>query len=241
LKELLDKNEAIRTKALKNANITFVPISNWVKEKADASAIIGDFPKQIIHNGLDFSVFKATDKGEARALFKLPKDKKIVLLGSDISMYKRKGIQLAIEALEQLDHNIFQPVIFGMYTDELPSNFIRTGYIKDESKLAALYSAADLFCMSSIEEAFGQVTIEALACGIPVVSFSNGGSLDIILPGVNGILAEGFSSEALAEALKKAAETVWDSEAIIRDTDGRFNIENKIEAYIQLYEAMLPI
>ena len=239
LKKLRERNSRIRTKALENAKVTFAPISNWVREKADASAIIGHFPKQVIHNGLDFSIFKPMDKAEAREVCKLPLNKKIVLLGSDISMSKRKGIDLAIEVLEQLDNNVFQPVIFGEYGRELPSNFIHVGRINEESKLVALYNSADLFCMSSIEEAFGQVTIEALACGVPVVSFPNGGSLDIIKPGENGILANDFSSEALAEALQSASVTDWDSEAIIRDTHKRFNIQDKIEDYIQLYETIL--
>lgn len=239
LDDLLGENAAVRTKALKNNNIAFVAISNWVKEKADESAIIGTFPTQVIHNGLNFSVFKPMEKLEARSLFGLPSDKKIVLLGSDISMSKRKGIQLAIEALALLDSGIFQPVIFGHYEDKLPPNFIRTGYVKEEGKLAALYTAADLFCMPSIEEAFGQVTIEALACGVPVISFPNGGSLDIIKDGFNGILATDFTVEALSEALQKAVAIDFNSESIIKDIHERFDIRQKIEAYMELYHKLL--
>ena len=239
LEGLLKKNATVRKKALKNKNITFVAISNWVKEKADKSPIIGNFPKTVIQNGLNFSVFKPMDIGEVRSLFDLPVDKKIVLLGTDVSKSKRKGIHLAIKALKLLDSERFQPVIFGEYSGVLPSHFIRTGYVKEESLLAALYTASDFFCMSSIEEAFGQVTIEALACGVPVISFPNGGSLDIIKDGFNGILATDFTAEALSEALRKAVSIDFNSESIIKDVHERFDIQQKIEAYMELYHKLL--
>ncbi|MEM7187461.1 MAG: glycosyltransferase [Bacteroidota bacterium] len=240
LKNILDRGSSIRSKALRGSDITFVPISNWVNEKAGESSVIGSFPRQVIDNGLDFSIFQPMDKLEARARFDLPTDKKIILVGSDISMSERKGLRLTFEAWTQLDAARYQLVLFGAYEGTLPDGAIHTGHISDERSLATLYNAADVFCMSSIEEAFGQVTIEALACGVPVASFPNGGSLDIIRPGVNGVLARSFSSESLAAALTAALETEWNMEAIVDDTRDRFSIKNKIEQYLQLYGSVWP-
>ncbi len=52
------------------------------------------------------------------------------------------------------------------------------------------YSAADLFVMPTRAEAFGQVVIEAMACGTPVVGFDVGGVPDMVRPGQTGLLAQ---------------------------------------------------
>jgi len=239
LTNVLSKNSKIRQKALKNATIHFVPISKWVFDKAQKSHLIQDFPKTIIHNGLDFSIFKPLDKQKARELLSLPMDKKIVLLGADQIKTKRKGFNEALKALEMIGRKDIQPVIFGKTKEELPTYLINLGYINNIEKLIQVYSAADIFLMPSLEEAFGQVTIEALSCGIPVVSFPNGGSLDIINNGMNGELAEDFSFEALFKALSKALLTTYNSEMIIKDVKTRFDISNKVCEYIDLYKAIL--
>ena len=165
-------------------------------------------------------------------------DKKIVLLGADINHSPRKGFQLAVEALDALEDENVLPVVFGKFEATLPDHFMQIGYISDENLLAELYSASDYFLMPSIEEAFGQVTIEALSCGVPVVSFPNGGSLDIIIENKNGVLASNFTPEALCKALKIALDLDFNSEAIVEDVRARFNIQDKIESYVKLYKSL---
>ena len=129
LKKILKKNTDIRNKALNNKNITFVPISNWVKQKAEKSSITKHFPIRMIHNGLDFSQFQPSEKNKARKQFNLPFDKKIILIGADIAHSPRKGFHLAVEVFKNLNNGTIQPVIFGKFKGELPENFINVGYI----------------------------------------------------------------------------------------------------------------
>jgi len=238
LKKILLKNEMLRKRSLRGHNITFVPISNWVKNKADESDIIREFPKKVIHNGLDFSIWMPQDKTAARERFDLPKDQILILMGADINRIERKGMGNAVAAIEGLQRNDVTAVVFGNYTKQLPQNFMNVGKIKDEATLVQLYSAADYFLMSSLEEAFGQVTIEALSCGVPVISYPNGGSLDVIRPSFNGMLADDFSVEALTEALKLAMDGTFSSEEIIKDVQQRFNIQVRVEDYIALYKKL---
>ncbi len=235
----LKANTEIRRKFLNGKNITFVPISNWVKQKAENSVLIADFPKKLIHNGLDFSIFKPIDKKVARELFNLPQDKPILLIGADKLNVPRKGLKIALEAIGKMNLKDYNIVIFGNVTFEIPEKFIYLGAVTDERLLPALYSAADYFLMTSIEEAFGQVTIEALACGVPVISFPNGGSVDIIKNNINGILAKDFTAEALVNAINLAFLTNFDSEIIIKDVKLRFNIIDKVKEYIELYKMVL--
>src|SRR5690606_6634145 len=49
----LDENFSIRKKALKGTKICLVPISDWVEKKAQESTLLRNFPKKVIHNGVD--------------------------------------------------------------------------------------------------------------------------------------------------------------------------------------------
>ncbi|WP_245896527.1 glycosyltransferase [Flavobacterium sediminis] len=133
-----------------------------------------------------------------------------------------------------------QVVTFGK-GESWNTDIISLGEIQDERLLALLYSAADLFIMSSIEEAFGQVTIEALACGLPVVSFPTGGSIDIIKEGENGILAKDFTANELAKAIAKALSQSFDLQVITDDVQKRFDIKDKVSEYRNLYETILQL
>jgi glycosyltransferase involved in cell wall biosynthesis len=233
------ENKKIRKKALLNSNINFIAISNWVLTKANESDIIGHFPKRVIHNGVDFNIFKPYNKLLAREVFNLPIDKIIILLGADQVTNNRKGFNLAIEAIDQINDSNIQVVIFGKGDSKLSDSGIYVGEVGDERLLSILYSAADYFIMASIEEAFGQVTIEALASGTPVISFPNGGSLDIVKDEINGVLAKDFTSNELSNAIKRALLISFDQNKIIQDVKNRFNIYEKIQEYIQLYKTLI--
>ena len=238
-KTVLLKNMKLRKKALQNTNITFVPISNWVAEKVSQSPIISNFPKQVIHNGLDFSIWKPKDKQKARKHFGIPEEKKVILIGADITHVTRKGFNIAVNAIKSLNNTSICAVVFGNYKEQLPKGFIKVGRINSEEELTQLYSASDYFLMPSIEEAFGQVTLEALSCGIPVISFPTGGSVDVINNEVNGILAADFTTKSLQNAIKQALSQSFKSEEIIEKIQQRFSIEEKVNSYLKLYQQLL--
>jgi glycosyltransferase involved in cell wall biosynthesis len=75
------------------------------------------------------------------------------------------------------------------------------GYISNDRTLAALYSAADVMVVPSLEEAFGKTAAEALACGTPVVSFDATGLKDIVEHQQCGYRATPYSSEDLANGI----------------------------------------
>ena len=58
------------------------------------------------------------------------------------------------------------------------------------SELAALLSGSDVLVFPSLTDTFGLVMIEALACGVPVAAFPVPGPLDVLEPGVTGVLHE---------------------------------------------------
>src|SRR5690606_19576207 len=71
--------------------------------------------------------------------------------------------------------------------DALPP-LVSTGYLSTPQAQATAYSAADVFVIPSLAEAFGQTALEAMACGTPVIGFETGGIPDMVRPGDTGLL-----------------------------------------------------
>jgi len=77
-------------------------------------------------------------------------------------------------------------------------------YCGDSHTLAALYRATDLFVHPGVQETFGLVTLEAQACGTPVVGI-HGSYMDRIIHNDQTLWARENSAEALAEAIVQTA------------------------------------
>ena len=58
-----------------------------------------------------------------------------------------------------------------------------------------------MFLNPSITEAFGNVTLEAMACALPVIAAESTGATNLVRPGVTGTLVDGESAEEFADAL----------------------------------------
>ena len=154
--------------------------------------------------GLPLEVFYPRDQATSRDALKLPRDKFILLFSCNNLGDKRKGMDHLIQALNLLNLPNLVPVCIG-YNDgktklDLP-NLMSVGMINDPEQQALLYSAADLFVAPSLEEAFGQVFIEAAACGTPSVAYPVGGVPEALTDGVVGRLAKVVHPDALSKAI----------------------------------------
>ncbi len=100
--------------------------------------------------------------------------------------------------------------------------------------IAAVYRRATLVVMSSHYEAFGNVIVEAMAFGTPVVAFDcDFGPSEIIIDGVNGFLVPQNDIPGLAQAILRALAHPWDTDAIVA-TAQRFSEERAIQHYVNL-------
>jgi glycosyltransferase involved in cell wall biosynthesis len=76
-----------------------------------------------------------------------------------------------------------------------------TGYLKGEA-LAEAYASADLFAFPSTTETFGQVVLEAMASGLPVIAFDAEGVRDLVRHNETGLLAPEGDTAAFTQSLR---------------------------------------
>jgi len=81
---------------------------------------------------------------------------------------------------------------------------IFTGQLTD-TDLARALASADVFFNPSITEAFGNVTLEAMACALPVIAAEATGATNLVHSGVTGTLVDGTDSDAFADAIARYA------------------------------------
>jgi len=168
-----------------------------------------------------------------RKELKIPGDSQVILHASRIitlekgtikDILKEKGIITLLEA--------FSPIFSKDPTVKLviamavpPKNFIREfrltlekikGYIQLHNveggvilkefkmeQMPLVYNGADIFVMVSENETFGQVYIEAMACGIPVIGTNVGGIPEVIIDNFNGFLVEPNNPSILTQRIEE--------------------------------------
>lgn len=105
--------------------------------------------------------------------------------------------------------------------------------------METIYSQADAVVLSSEYEGMPNCLIEAIGCGIPIVSYDCPiGPKEIVVDGVNGYLVEYNNIEQLAECLIKALDKEWDAEKI-KDTCSKFYVKKIAEQYLQVFQKVM--
>jgi glycosyltransferase involved in cell wall biosynthesis len=79
---------------------------------------------------------------------------------------------------------------------------IFAGYRYGE-ELASMYASSDLFVFPSLSETFGNVVLEAMASGLPVVAYDVQGPKDIVVDRSTGTLVSEITANALAAGIRE--------------------------------------
>lgn len=148
-------------------DMTIITPSKWLAGLVKES-FLKNYKVEVIHNGIDLEVFKPTPS-DFRERYGIGNKK--IILGVASIWDRRKGLNYFVDLAKELDEN-YQIVIVGVtekQKKELPKNIIAITRTNNIQELVKIYSVADIFLNPSEEEAMGLVTIEALACGIPVI------------------------------------------------------------------------
>lgn len=232
-------------------NISFVACSQWLAGVGAKSSLIKNFPITAIPNPIDTEVFSPRDKIAERKKRNMRPDAKIILFGAANINDKRKGISYLVEALHllknsEMDTSGVEVVIFGKNkhfdVTQLPFPVHQLNIISDENELAGVYSLADVFVTTSLEDNLPNMVMEAMACGTPVAAFSTGGIPEMIDHQQNGYLATLASAQDIARGI---TQVIFAADTAALATNARQkvldNYTNKKVAgqYIQLYQSLV--
>ncbi len=198
-------------RAFKGLDLNIIAPSRWLSDCAKKSSLLKNQKIKIISTGVvDTDLFKPIDKKTARKILNLPEGKKYILYGAvNFMLDKNKGFHHLNSAIRHLisrgQAKDTELLLFGSSEPfKSPSIGIKARYLGrlyDDFTIALYYSAADVLCVPSMQEAFSITAAEALACGIPVVAFDSTGITDIIEHKKNGYLAEPFKTTDLASGI----------------------------------------
>ena len=173
--------------------------------------------------------------GDAKGFYHL-EDKKIVL-GVANAWNARKGLPDLLTLAGRLGSD-YQVVLIGLIEKQLldiPSDVLGLLRTANQAELAQWYSTADVFVNPTYEETFGLTTVEAQACGTPVVVYETDGCPETVAPG-NGRLVPQGDMQALENAVRDVADSNWSAE---HKKMARFDKDTVYQGYVQLYENVL--
>lgn len=213
-----------------------VAVSDWLLEQAKQAPVFADAAQIIrIHNWIDTRQFAPVDGEAVRQKLKL--EEKSVMLAVAADWEPRKGMDTLRKIAGKLQENE-RLVIIGKVSNELllPDNVIHIPRTDSKEELVQYYSMADVFLQPSIEETFGKVTAEALACGTPVVCFDSTANPELIGENCGAVVPVGDTEGMLREArnIIKIGKSAY-SDPCRAFVEDRFNTKKIFEQYLQLF------
>jgi glycosyltransferase involved in cell wall biosynthesis len=151
----------------------------------------------------------------------------------------RKRVGLLVDAVRRMDG---VRLVLDRRGPAISEPFVELRDLDDRTALADAYREAWVSVLPSVNEAFGLVLAEALACGTPAVAADRGGMPEVL--GGRDDVGRTFAGEApesLAEALRRAIALHDDPRTPerCREQAQRFSTERTTDAYIALYEELL--
>ncbi len=183
---------------------------------------------EVIGNGVDTAKFFAIDKSRARRQIDIDEEVKVLI--SIGGLVDRKGFHRVMEVLPKLIEkhaNLVYLIVGGASAEG--NNRAKLEQQANELGLAAhvrflgamasedLYvplSAADVFVLATANEGWANVFLEAMACGLPVVTTDVGGNREVVSDSRLGIVVPFGDSKALAMAIEEALNRHWNHRAI---------------------------
>jgi UDP-glucose:(heptosyl)LPS alpha-1,3-glucosyltransferase len=158
------------------------------------------------------------------------------------SGWERKGLRFAIEAFELCRDRNLRLLVAGSGDARAykPKRFFTqepVRFLGEVADLSPIYAAADIFILPSIYDPFSNACLEALACGLPVITTRDNGFSEIIEDGVHGSIVDLPNNVmALRDAIRFWSDTSRRSAARsgIIERASQFDISKNVEATLKI-------
>lgn len=218
--------------------------SKWLLDEAKNSGVLHNFGIfKTIPNTLDMSVFKAQEKLQLRHKKRISPDEHVLLFSANALQIPRKGAALLTDALNMLERSV-TILTQGKGTIETSNpkvKIIPLGHSSEVHTLVDNYSVADAFILPSLEDNLPNTMLEAMACGLPVISFAIGGMKEHIVPNRSGQLVSPTTPDALAAAIDRfcVGKAVYINRSIRSYAEDNFGERKLVKAYQEVYNRLI--
>lgn len=223
-------------------------VSKHLKEKTITNYHI-DKDIEVIHNFINTELYKPVCNKKFKEHV-APNNERILIHTSNFRPVKRVGDTIKI--LQKVNKKIpTKLILIGDGPDrsecerltrelKLESNVLFMG---KQDGLENLLSVADIFLMPSQSESFGLSALEAMACGLPVVSSSVGGLPELIVHNKTGFIAEFGDVDRMAKYVMELLTNDKKFKSFSKNSRERavklFEKKLIVPQYIQYYEKVL--
>lgn len=212
-------------------DMTIVTPSQWLSKIIERS-FLSCYPIEVIPNGVDFSIFKPTVSDFRR---KYHLEEKKILLGVANVWTEQKGLKDFVELCKKIDDR-YKIVLVGINDNQkkiLPKQILTIEKTTNMMELASIYTCADVFINPSYQETMGMTTVEAMACGTPVIVY-NLTALPELVDLTSGIVVEPHVNEII-NSLDDAVKLKKNNEMCIKRAQ-LYKKEEQYRIYLELYE-----
>lgn len=208
-------------------NLQIVAVSNWLKDTAKQS-FLSQYQIDTIYNGVNYDIFRPMDSMNVRKKYNLGDN--FVILGVASNWNDQKGLNEFLELSKKLSDNELI-VLVGLTESQIssmPDNIVGIARTENQTELAELYSAANVFVNTSKEETFGLVTAEAMACGTPVIVYDSTACAEIVSEEYGFVIRNNKSDEIL-ENIRKCVKMDKVSPCTA------YSVEIMVDSYLDFY------
>ncbi len=174
-------------------------VSTKNKDESISNGMTKDDKCIVLPNSIDPSLFHKMDRNACRKKLNISNDVFVVAFCG--ALCHRKGVGMLCSAIESIKGAHVYSFFIGRSYGELPTcrNILFQGYVPHHN-LATYLNAADIFVLPTLHEGCCNAIIEALACGLPVVSSNLPFNWDVLNES-NSILVDPSDVEQIANAI----------------------------------------
>lgn len=216
-------------------NIVLTTPSQWLADEVKQS-FLGTKEVRAIYNGIDTHIFRIH---ESNLRERLRLQGKYVILGAASYWPTRKGLHVFLDLAKYLSEDQMI-VLIGLSKEQekdLPNNILSIPKTENIEEMSDFYSMADLFFNTSSEETMGLTTVEAMACGTPVLVFNKTAMPELVNSECGQVIEYGLPAASIAQIISNLRQKKFDSRNC-RTQAEKYTKEIFIKNFMELYRSI---
>lgn len=218
--------------------LAVIGVSDWITNEAKISLLNSAKIVTRIYNWIDLEVFKPVNTNNV--LRRLGLENQFIILGVASGWSNDKGLDKFTELAAILPEDMSIVMVGNMSESvHLPPKVIHIEETHDVNELIEYYSMADVLLNLSLEESFGKVTVEALACGTPAIVLNSTANPELVGPGCGYVLECNDMESIMGAIIKVKANDECSADNCIAYAARHFSKTDRINDYIHLYEQLI--